>query len=136
MMKMVVMMILKSIIINIIIIIIWFLFSVTTTLTVDPACYSGGRDPGHPCYPEPPRFVTRYFFEPTDQQCWPFYYFGCGGNANNFFTLAQCEKACLSGSLLSLNFISLNNERLNSLCLMLCLSVILLSVEVYKINLV
>ena len=124
-------MILKSIIINIIIIIIWFLFSVTTTLAVDPACYSGGRDPGHPCYPEPPRFVTRYFFQPTVQQCWPFYYFGCGGNANNFITLAQCEKACLSGNLLSLN-----NERLNSLCLMLCLSVILLSVEVYKINLV
>ena len=76
------------------------LFPVTTAVAIDPACYSESRDSGLPCNTGSPTFVTRYFFNPIVRECWPFLYTGCGGNANNFFTLPQCEQACLSGNFL------------------------------------
>lgn len=36
----------------------------------------------------------RYFYDPCIAQCLPFYYGGCGGNANNFLTLEECESTC------------------------------------------
>eukprot|EP01084_Bolivina_argentea_P158192 275596_1 len=36
----------------------------------------------------------RYYFNDETQQCEKFIYGGCGGNANNFKTLDECEKAC------------------------------------------
>jgi len=40
----------------------------------------------------------RYFFEPS-LGCQPFKYGGCGGNSNNFETIAECEEACAGAGL-------------------------------------
>ncbi|XP_067682655.1 carboxypeptidase inhibitor SmCI-like [Haliotis asinina] len=39
-------------------------------------------------------FYRRYHFNPATQACQSFTYGGCGGNANNFQTITDCEKAC------------------------------------------
>ena len=36
----------------------------------------------------------RFYFEEETGMCKPFYYGGCGGNKNNFRTMAECYKAC------------------------------------------
>lgn len=37
-------------------------------------------------------FFPRYSFQQTE--CKPFIYGGCGGNANNFLTLEECQQHC------------------------------------------
>ena len=39
--------------------------------------------------------ITKVFFNPATDACEPFSYSGCGGNANNFMSVAQCEAKCL-----------------------------------------
>jgi hypothetical protein len=46
-------------------------------------------DPG-PCA----AVIVRYGLDPNTGFCEPFNWGGCGGNANNFLTLAECEAAC------------------------------------------
>ncbi|XP_064631971.1 BPTI/Kunitz domain-containing protein-like [Lineus longissimus] len=36
----------------------------------------------------------RYFYSKTERKCKKFIYGGCGGNGNNFKTLAKCRKMC------------------------------------------
>lgn len=36
----------------------------------------------------------RYFFDPETRRCLPFVYGGCGGNANNFVTIEECQEFC------------------------------------------
>ncbi|KAM9365118.1 carboxypeptidase inhibitor SmCI-like [Pholidichthys leucotaenia] len=47
-------------------------------------------DPG-PCK----AIKNRFFFDATSGRCEVFEYGGCGGNANNFETLEECEEACV-----------------------------------------
>jgi hypothetical protein len=47
-------------------------------------------DPG-PC----DAAIERWYSDPDTGHCRRFVYGGCGGNANNFATLAECEGACL-----------------------------------------
>ena len=39
--------------------------------------------------------ITKVFFNPATDACEPFSYSGCGGNANNFMSVAQCEAKCV-----------------------------------------
>jgi len=39
--------------------------------------------------------IPRFFYDPANRTCEPFVWGGCGGNANNFSTLTECERACL-----------------------------------------
>ena len=39
----------------------------------------------------------RFFYNPCTQQCEPFTYGCCEGNANNFLTVEECEATCLLG---------------------------------------
>jgi hypothetical protein len=48
-------------------------------------------DPG-PC----DAAIPRWFHDPAAGTCTPFVYGGCGGNANNFATLAECEAGCFA----------------------------------------
>lgn len=47
------------------------------------------RDPGD-CR----AFISQWFFDRETQQCRNFYYGGCGGNANRFNTLEECNQLC------------------------------------------
>ncbi len=38
--------------------------------------------------------IPRFFYDPTTGTCEPFVWGGCGGNANNFSTAAECATAC------------------------------------------
>jgi hypothetical protein len=38
--------------------------------------------------------IPRFGYDPVTARCRQFTYGGCGGNANNFATLAACEQAC------------------------------------------
>uniref|UniRef100_UPI00358F9D3C BPTI/Kunitz domain-containing protein-like isoform X2 n=1 Tax=Myxine glutinosa TaxID=7769 RepID=UPI00358F9D3C len=38
--------------------------------------------------------ITRFFFNPQTSRCEMFFYGGCGGNRNNFWTRFQCENSC------------------------------------------
>ncbi|KAL7674029.1 hypothetical protein ACOME3_000313 [Neoechinorhynchus agilis] len=40
------------------------------------------------------RNLTRYYFDSTTGKCTMFYFGGCNGNANNFFSKEQCQQAC------------------------------------------
>jgi hypothetical protein len=58
-----------------------------------------GPDPGDVC--ELPAetgdcdaAITRYYYDSAAGACQQFTYGGCGGNANNFPTLGECEAAC------------------------------------------
>ncbi|XP_008291336.1 tissue factor pathway inhibitor a [Stegastes partitus] len=58
-------------------------------------------DDKNPCHlaeaPGPCRgLVRRYFFDSQSQQCRPFFYGGCFGNANNFRSMADCQAKCLN----------------------------------------
>ncbi|XP_061384586.1 papilin isoform X3 [Danaus plexippus] len=39
-------------------------------------------------------YTQRWFFDTTKQRCRPFYYGGCGGNENNFYSEMECETRC------------------------------------------
>ena len=58
-------------------------------LAATPDCTSK-YDVGEPCQQK----ATRYYYERTTNTCRTFWYFGCGGNGNNYFTQELCEKAC------------------------------------------
>ncbi|XP_058472251.1 tissue factor pathway inhibitor a [Solea solea] len=56
-------------------------------------------DDKNPCHlaeaPGPCRgLVKRYLFDSRSQQCQPFFYGGCFGNANNFRSMAECQAKC------------------------------------------
>ncbi|EDO29819.1 predicted protein [Nematostella vectensis] len=40
--------------------------------------------------------MPRVFFNSQSGKCEDFIYGGCGGNANNFHTMEECKKACMS----------------------------------------
>ena len=40
-------------------------------------------------------YFPRYFYNAATNRCESFIYGGCGGNANNFASKAQCESKCL-----------------------------------------
>ncbi|KAJ8704585.1 hypothetical protein PYW07_011773 [Mythimna separata] len=40
--------------------------------------------------------IPRYAYNSTSGSCQPFNYGGCGGNANNFRTRAECRMTCRS----------------------------------------
>jgi hypothetical protein len=42
--------------------------------------------------------MPRWFHDPSTGVCRPFTYGGCGGNANNYQSLEDCQKACHGGS--------------------------------------
>uniref|UniRef100_A0A915CN95 Papilin n=1 Tax=Ditylenchus dipsaci TaxID=166011 RepID=A0A915CN95_9BILA len=52
------------------------------------------RDAGVPCETRVTA-VSRYYFDSTTGSCRAFQFSQCGGNANNFDTLEQCEGFCL-----------------------------------------
>ena len=39
-------------------------------------------------------YFPRYYFDEAAGECREFIYGGCGGNANNFETLAECQTTC------------------------------------------
>lgn len=53
------------------------------------------KNTGTPCG-TPQLTVARYFFDTSTGSCRAFQYSQCGGNANNFDTLEQCEGLCLA----------------------------------------
>ncbi|MEQ2298856.1 hypothetical protein AMECASPLE_009599, partial [Ameca splendens] len=78
-----------------------------TDIGLEPVCSTAG----HGGYPDPVIFnelcalkdepgpckaiKDRYFFNVNSGSCELFEYGGCGGNANNFETFEECEKACV-----------------------------------------
>ncbi|GBL77304.1 Kunitz-type protease inhibitor 1 [Araneus ventricosus] len=42
--------------------------------------------------------IQRYYFDPKEKICKIFNYGGCGGNKNNFMSLPECQKNCISAS--------------------------------------
>ncbi|KAF1745550.1 hypothetical protein MXB_4003 [Myxobolus squamalis] len=42
--------------------------------------------------------VSRYYFNYITRDCIIFNYTGCGGNLNNFLTIAECQTVCIQGS--------------------------------------
>ena len=56
-----------------------------------PDVCSLGADPG-PCKAA----IPRWFHDPRTNRCELFTWGGCGGNANQFVSLAECEQACPS----------------------------------------
>ena len=38
--------------------------------------------------------ITKIFFNPNSNECELFSYSGCGGNANNFMSVRECESKC------------------------------------------
>ncbi|CAD5229660.1 unnamed protein product [Bursaphelenchus okinawaensis] len=53
------------------------------------------RDSGRQCAASGIPAMTRYYFDQTTGSCRAFQYSQCGGNANNFDSLEQCEGFCL-----------------------------------------
>ncbi|VDN42687.1 unnamed protein product [Gongylonema pulchrum] len=43
---------------------------------------------------EEAELLVRYYFDPVTEQCYPFGAQLCGGNANRFDSLAQCQSFC------------------------------------------
>lgn len=38
--------------------------------------------------------ILRYYYNHYSHECKPFWYSGCGGNANNYLTMAECRQSC------------------------------------------
>ena len=43
-------------------------------------------------------YIPAWYHDPTTGICRPFVYGGCGGNANRYSSLADCQKACPGGA--------------------------------------
>lgn len=41
-------------------------------------------------------FTERWYYDEADEECRAFLFGGCGGNANNFESLAACRAKCHS----------------------------------------
>uniref|UniRef100_A0A914I5B0 Kunitz/Bovine pancreatic trypsin inhibitor domain protein n=1 Tax=Globodera rostochiensis TaxID=31243 RepID=A0A914I5B0_GLORO len=52
------------------------------------------KDPGIPCQARGVPAVSRFFFDGSTGTCRSFQFSQCGGNANNFDSLEQCEGFC------------------------------------------
>ncbi|VDN43796.1 unnamed protein product [Dibothriocephalus latus] len=39
-------------------------------------------------------YMPRFYFDVSESTCKPFIFGGCGGNANNFKSYLECERAC------------------------------------------
>ena len=61
-------------------------------------------------------YFPRYFHNSTSKQCEEFIYGGCGGNANKFRTLSQCQQTCSE--------LVYNNYSMQSMMYYACLIVI------------
>lgn len=48
--------------------------------------------------------IIRFFFDSNRGSCQPFSYHGCGGNANNFISIVQCQSFC--GGFATTDFVS------------------------------
>ena len=44
--------------------------------------------------------ITKFFYNVQTKECEFFVYSGCGGNANNFLSVLECEQRCKKGSAL------------------------------------
>nr|C0HLB2.1 RecName: Full=Kunitz-type serine protease inhibitor PPTI; AltName: Full=Pseudocerastes persicus trypsin inhibitor; Short=PPTI [Pseudocerastes persicus] len=40
--------------------------------------------------------IPRFYYNPASNKCKEFIYGGCGGNANNFETRAECRHTCVA----------------------------------------
>lgn len=38
--------------------------------------------------------IPSYYYDPAAQRCSAFVYTGCGGNANRYYSIEQCERQC------------------------------------------
>lgn len=71
-----------------------------TTETNEPDICSLTRDEGS-CKLK----LRRYYFDARRNECRPFRYSGCGGNANRFDTYEECQDACMCKCLFCYNCI-------------------------------
>lgn len=55
-------------------------------------------DNGVPCASTNNNQQTRFYFDMASGTCRQFQFTGCGGNANNFQTLNQCDSFCVSSA--------------------------------------
>jgi len=40
-------------------------------------------------------YVSAYYYDPLTRRCQQFVWTGCGGNANRFTTISECEQRCI-----------------------------------------
>ncbi len=71
-------------------------------LLIAAPCSGGGPLEGRACELPPDSgpcdgMCPRWFFNPESGQCEEFIWGCCGGNANNFETLKECQAACPKG---------------------------------------
>ncbi|XP_064484467.1 actinia tenebrosa protease inhibitors-like [Ornithodoros turicata] len=57
------------------------------------------KDRGHCHEPGKEKKTSRYLYNKKYRRCHMFYFYGCGGNANNFKTFAECSMACETGAM-------------------------------------
>lgn len=44
-------------------------------------------------------FKRRFYYNPDSRKCYPFYYRGCGGNENRFYSRSECLYSCVNSKL-------------------------------------
>ncbi|GMT10210.1 hypothetical protein PFISCL1PPCAC_1507 [Pristionchus fissidentatus] len=57
-------------------------------------CCNDSREKGFVC--DKAQSGTRFYHDTKSGRCQPFFFLGCGGNANNFVDRPTCERSCLS----------------------------------------